>query len=92
MEEIYVAEYNPAQKQFHVEWKSEKYKKAKRYILKLGYDGGSMNEPLWIPFFEGTCMECLVACNKLGFEMGIYNNDQGIPNSEFEPEGYDEEQ
>lgn len=75
---IYVAEYNPESKQFHVEWKSEKYEKVYEYITKKEYDNGDRNEPFWVPFYEGTWEEVSDACDRMKKTLGIrYNEEYG---------------
>ena len=58
---IYVAEYNPIQKEFHVEWKSEKRRKVLEAIIRKDWE----SESQWMTFFEGTVEECHNACNFL---------------------------
>lgn len=73
---IYVAEYSPEQNCFHIEWKSAKYEKAHEYIVEKRYKEGDMNEPLWIPFFEGTHDEVCDAIDRMTKDLELRFNEE----------------
>jgi hypothetical protein len=58
---MYVAEYNPRQKQIHIEKKEEKIEKVLR-AFKLDE---WKNESEWMVFFEGSYKECGDASKQL---------------------------
>jgi hypothetical protein len=58
---MYVAEYNPKQKCFHIETKNSKGKKVLEAILGDDWK----NESEWIVFFEGSQKECGKKCEEL---------------------------